>query len=115
MLDGCDTEDNGVPTVVGFPNNAPTWYNFDWMATALYAPLFRVLDTESSLGPYATQSKTFTPSDGLVAAAYAISVRLKQLYPEDIIDRTGSGSLRSPGSPHITDLSPLLLISVMVI
>jgi formylmethanofuran dehydrogenase subunit E len=75
-----------------------TWYYFDWIADAPYAPTFCVLDTESSLGPYAEQLKTITlhdlvkmhghPCDGLITAACAMSVGLSQLYPDGAIDRT---------------------------
>ena len=76
----------------------PSWYFFDWMARAPYAPIFHVRDTESSLGPYADHTKTITiedlikmhghPCDGLVTAAGAMYVGLRQLYPDGVIDRT---------------------------
>lgn len=58
------------------------------MAQSPYRPIFQVLDTESSLGPYASQPKTITleelikmhghPFDGLVTAAGALSVGLRR-------------------------------------
>ena len=75
-----------------------TWYYHDWMASSPYAPTFEVLDTMSSLGPYAEATKTINlkdlikmhghPCDGLVTAACALSVGLKKLFPDGVIDRT---------------------------
>jgi len=52
--------------------------HFDWLTDAPFAPTFAVLDTESSLGPYASSTKTITlkdlvnmhghPCDGLAAS-----------------------------------------------
>jgi len=94
-----------------------TWYYFDWMADAPYAPTFRVLDTESSLGPYAEHSKTITledlikmhghPCDGLVTAACAMSVGLKQLYPNGTIDRTDTCCITN-NSPCYGDVAAYL-------
>jgi formylmethanofuran dehydrogenase subunit E len=57
-----------------------------------------VLDTESSLGPYAREPKTITvsdlikmhghPCDGLFTAACALFVGVRQIYPDGVIDRT---------------------------
>jgi len=79
------------------------WYYPGWMAHAPYAPVFEVRDTESSLGPYARQTKTITlkdlvkmhghPCDGLVTAACALSVGLHELYPDGVIDRTDTGGI----------------------
>lgn len=79
------------------------WYYPDWMAHAPYAPVFAVRDTESSLGPYAHQTKTITlkdlvkmhghPCDGLVTAACSLSLGLRELYPDDVIDRTDTGGI----------------------
>lgn len=79
------------------------WYCPGWMAQAPYAPVFEVRDTESSLGPYATRTKTITlkdlvkmhghPCDGLVTAACALSLGLRELYPDGIIDRTDTGGI----------------------
>jgi formylmethanofuran dehydrogenase subunit E len=94
-----------------------TWYYFDWMAQAPYAPTFHVLDTESSLGPYATQTKTITlkdlikmhghPCDGLVTAACALSVGLNQLYPDSVIDRTDTYCITN-NSPCYGDIAAYL-------
>jgi formylmethanofuran dehydrogenase subunit E len=79
------------------------WYYFDWLAQAPYAPVFEVRDTESSLGPYANQTKAITikdlikmhghPCDGLVTAACALSLGLRELYPDGVIDRTDTGGI----------------------
>lgn len=65
---------------------------------APFAPVVRVLDTESSLGPLARQAKTVTiedlvryhghPCDGLAVAAAGIAFGLARLFPEGIVDRT---------------------------
>lgn len=79
------------------------WYYPGWLAHAPYAPVFEVRDTESSLGPYARQTKTITmkdlvkmhghPCDGLVTAACAVSMGLRELYPDGVIDRTDTGGI----------------------
>lgn len=84
-------------------NDGPDWYTFDWMTDAPNAPSFSVLDTESSLGPYANRTKTITLKDivkmhghlcdGLVAAACALSVGLRELYPDGVVDRTDTGGI----------------------
>jgi formylmethanofuran dehydrogenase subunit E len=100
----------GAATLLGGCVSAPPagqetadWYYPGWMADAPYAPMFQVLDTESSLGPYARQTKTITlqdlvkmhghPCDGLVTAACALSLGLRELYPEGMIDRTDTGGI----------------------
>ncbi len=82
---------------------ASEWYFPQWLADAPYAPTFQVRDTESSLGPYASRTKTITlkdlvkmhghPCDGLVTAACALSVGLRELYPDGVIDRTDTGGI----------------------
>jgi len=99
------------------PDDAPAWYYFDWMTTARYSPVFHVKDTESSLGPYASQTKTITlkdlvkmhghPCDGLVTAACAMSVGLKTLYPNGVIDRTDTGCITN-NSPCYGDVAAYL-------
>lgn len=84
-------------------DNGPDWYTFSWMTDSPNAPSFRVLDTESSLGPYANRTKTITlkdlvkmhghPCDGLVTAACALSVGLRKLYPDGVVDRTDTGGI----------------------
>jgi formylmethanofuran dehydrogenase subunit E len=79
------------------------WYYPGWMAHAPYAPVFEVRDTESSLGPYARRTKTITlqdlvkmhghPCDGLVTVACAVSLGLRELYPDGVIDRTDTGGI----------------------
>ena len=93
------------------------WYYPDWMANARYAPTFQVLDTESSLGPYAEKTKTITlkdlvkmhghPCDGLVTAACGLSFGLKELYPDGIIDRTDTCCITN-NSPCFGDVAAYL-------
>lgn len=62
------------------------------------APLVRVVDTESSLGPLAGTPRTVTledlvryhghPCDGLVVAAVGLAHGLAVLFPEGVVDRT---------------------------
>lgn len=90
-----------------------SWYEFDWLRSSPYAPSFRVLDTESSLGPYAPQAKRIElgdlvrmhghACDGLVTAAAALSVGLAELYPDGVIDRTDTGCI-SNNSPCFGDV-----------
>jgi formylmethanofuran dehydrogenase subunit E len=93
----------GCATMPPNGSAAAAWYYPDWMAHAPDAPVFAVRDTESSLGPYARQTKTITlkdlvkmhghPCDGLVTAACALSVGLRELYPDGVIDRTDTGGI----------------------
>jgi len=93
------------------------WYDIRWMLSAPHAPTFRVLDTESSLGPYAVQSKTLTlqdlvrmhghPCDGLVLAACALHFGLPKLYPDGIVDRTDTGIITN-NSPCFGDVGEYL-------
>jgi len=95
---GCETMPQSDVQSQVESGSETTWYYFDWMAQSPYAPTFRVLDTESSLGPYAKQPKTITmkdlvkmhghPCDGLITAACGLRVGLSRLYPDGIIDRT---------------------------
>jgi formylmethanofuran dehydrogenase subunit E len=97
--------------------DAPEWYYFGWMSKAPFAPEFRVLDTESSLGPYANQTKTITlkdlvkmhghACDGLVTASCALSLGLKALYPNGVIDRTDTGCITN-NSPCFGDVAAYL-------
>jgi len=89
-------------------------YYPDWMAQASFAPTFDVLDTESSLGPYAEGTKAVGlkdlikmhghPCDGLVTAACALRVGLSHLYPNGPIDRTDTACVtnNSPCYPSGT-------------
>lgn len=96
FLVGCDAGPSSSRLTANVETDrSPTWYFFDWMAHAPYAPTFEVLDTDSSLGPYASQTKTITlkdlvkmhghACDGLVTAACARALGLKELYPEGVI------------------------------
>lgn len=93
------------------------WYYPGWMANASYVPTFEVLDTESSLAPYAEKTKIITlkdlikmhghPCDGLVTAACALKVGLSKLYPEGIIDRTDTCCITN-NSPCFGDVAAYL-------
>ena len=93
------------------------WYYFDWLAGAPYAPLFHVMDTESSLGPYARHAKTITledlikmhghACDGLVTAACGFSLGLQVLYPDGVVDRTDTGCITN-NSPCFGDVAEYL-------
>lgn len=95
---------------------APEWY-LDWISKAAYAPVFHVLDTESSLGPYANQTKTITlkdlvkmhghACDGLVTAACGLALGLRVLYPDNVIDRTDTGCITN-NSPCFGDVAAYL-------
>jgi formylmethanofuran dehydrogenase subunit E len=117
-LSGCQTRENFAGDSGLRPARPDaSWYYFPWMAKAPYAPSFRVLDTESSLGPYARQPKTITlqdlikmhghPCDGLVTAACAMSVGLQALYPDGVIDRTDTGCITN-NSPCYGDVAAYL-------
>lgn len=94
-----------------------SWYYFEWMAVAPYAPTFQVRDTESSLGPYAKKTKIITlkdlvkmhghPCDGLVTAACGLSLGLKELYPDGAIDRTDTCCITN-NSPCFGDVAAYL-------
>ena len=63
-----------------------------------YAPVVKVVDTVSSLGPLAAEPQVVTladlvrfhghPCDGLVVAAAGIAEGLKRLFPDGVVDRT---------------------------
>lgn len=94
-----------------------SWYYPEWMAKAEYLPEFEMLDTESSLGPYAAGTKTITlkdlvkmhghPCDGLVTAAAGLSLGLKELYPDGVIDRTDTACITN-NSPCFGDVAAYL-------
>ena len=81
----CGQQSPSAPTPE-VPDNEPAWYYFDWMAKAPHAPVFRVLDTESSLGPYARQPKTIT---------------LKGLLEEPVTTSFDFLRLRAPAGIHL--------------
>ena len=94
-----------------------SWYYFEWMAVAPYAPTFQVRDTESSLGPYAEKTKIITlkdlvkmhghPCDGLVTAACGLSLGLNELYPNGVVDRTDTCCITN-NSPCYGDVAAYL-------
>ncbi len=94
-----------------------SWYYPDWVGNGRFAPVFEVLDTESSLGPYAEKTKTITlkdlikmhghPCDGLVTAACGLSLGLKELYPNGVIDRTDTCCITN-NSPCYGDVAAYL-------
>ncbi len=114
---GCANAEGKRSSQIGTAPKAVAWYYFDWMANAPYAPVFQVLDTESSLGPYAERTKTITlkdlikmhghPCDGLVTAACALSVGLGRLYPDGVIDRTDTACITN-NSPCYGDVAAYL-------
>ncbi len=70
----------------------------DEAMAATHAPVVRVVDTESSLGPLSVHPQTITledlvryhghPCDGLVVAAAGLAYGLHALFPEGVVDRT---------------------------
>ncbi|MBN2181780.1 MAG: formylmethanofuran dehydrogenase subunit E family protein [Sedimentisphaerales bacterium] len=106
-----------VKSVKHIDDNSSSWYYPDWAANAPYAPTFEMLDTESSLGPYAKQTKTITLKDlvkmhghlcdGLVTASCALELGLDRLYPDGVIDRTDTCCI-SNNSPCFGDTAAYL-------
>ena len=96
---------------------ASNWYFFAWAEQAPSPPVFHVLDTESSLGPYAVQTKAITMKDlvkfhghlcdGLVVASVAFQLGFSSLYPEGVIDRTDTGVITN-NSPCFGDAAAYL-------
>ncbi|WP_337860855.1 formylmethanofuran dehydrogenase subunit E family protein [Ferroplasma sp.] len=80
-------------------------------------PVFTVLDTESSHGRYSQSTIKITfddmvkfhghACDGLYRGTYALSVGLKSLFPNDIIDRTDIRTI-SRNSPCLGDAASYL-------
>lgn len=80
-------------------------------------PSFKVLDTESSHGRYSKSTKDIGfedlvkfhghACDGLYRGAYALSVALKSLFSDDIIDRTDLRAI-SRNSPCLGDAASYL-------
>jgi len=98
-------------------DNNSSWYFPEWAANAQYAPTFEMLDTESSLGPYAKQTKTITMKDlvkmhghlcdGLVTASCGLRLGLNRLYPDGAIDRTDTCCITN-NSPCFGDTASYL-------
>ena len=98
-------------------DNSSSWYYPDWAANALYAPTFEMLDTESSLGPYAEHTKRITMKDlvkmhghlcdGLVTASCGLRLGLDRLYPDGVIDRTDTCCITN-NSPCFGDTAAYL-------
>ncbi len=90
LLAGCTSARNPSEAVLPICSASSSYYPL-WMAMAAYAPVFRVLDTESSLGPFAQTTKCITledlikmhghPCDGLVTAACACPSALGACTP----------------------------------
>ena len=80
-------------------------------------PSFKVLDTESSHGRYSKSTKDIGfedlvkfhghACDGLYRGAYAMSVALKSLFSDDIVDRTDLRAI-SRNSPCLGDAASYL-------
>lgn len=76
----------------------PEWYFPEWLGTALYAPIFKVRDTENKYGRYASNTKVVTIKDlikfhghscgGLVESAASLRVAFDMLFFDSIVDRT---------------------------
>ncbi|MFC1766413.1 formylmethanofuran dehydrogenase subunit E family protein [Planctomycetota bacterium] len=113
LLAGCTVP---TPQEVG-TNSATSTYYPDWMAQASFVPTFNVLDTQSSLGPYAEETKNIGlkdlirmhghPCDGLVTAACGIRLGLSRLYPDGPIDRTDTACITN-NSPCYGDVAAYL-------
>ncbi len=116
LFSGC-TSINNLQTTKDNSSDKVCWYYPDWLAKARYAPAFEVLDTESSLGPYAEKTKTITlkdiirmhghPCDGLVTAACALKLGLDRLYPNGVVDRTDTCCITN-NSPCFGDVAAYL-------
>jgi len=116
LLSGCASVNNGQKAG-GNASEQICWYYPGWIAKAPYAPVFEVLDTESSLGPYAAKTKTITlkdlikmhghPCDGLITAACGLKMGLNELYPNGVIDRTDTGCITN-NSPCFGDVAAYL-------
>ncbi len=108
---------NNLQTVKHNSSDKVRWYYPDWIAKSPYAPAFEVLDTESSLGPYAAKTKSITlkdlikmhghPCDGLVTAACGLRLGLNKLYPNGVIDRTDTCCITN-NSPCFGDVAAYL-------
>lgn len=93
------------------------WYWSVAAQTAPYLPVFRVRDTESSHGRYATEIKRIDgidlvrfhghPCDGLFRGMYAMSLALESLFPDGVVDRTDLRFL-SRNSPCLGDVGAYL-------
>ena len=80
-------------------------------------PTFKVLDTESSHGRYSRESKQIRfedlvkfhghACDGLYRGTYALSVALRMLFPDGIVDRTDLRAV-SRNSPCLGDAASYL-------
>lgn len=93
------------------------WYWSSEAENAPYMPTFQVLDSESSHGRYATQTKSICgidlvrfhghACDGLFRGMYALSQAFSLLFPDGIIDRTNLRFL-SRNSPCLGDVGAYL-------
>jgi formylmethanofuran dehydrogenase subunit E len=116
LLSG-DVSVKNVKTVSDNASEQTCWYYPDWVAEAPYAPKFEMLDTESSLGPYAEKTKTITLKDlikmhghlcdGLVTASCGLKLGLSRLYPNGVIDRTDTCCITN-NSPCFGDAAAYL-------
>lgn len=119
FLLGCSSRQRGNEglTVPRRASRSTRDSSFDWMDSSPHAPTFRVLDTESSLGPYARKAKTITledlvkmhghPCDGLFTAACAMGVGTRKLFSDGVIDRTDLCCLTN-NSPCYGDVAAYL-------
>jgi len=93
LMQGCAAIANSEQS-----HNSVDWFYPEWAATAKYNQPIQVVDTESALGRYATQTKTISLKDlarmhghlcdGLVIAFVEIKAVLYELFPDGKVDRT---------------------------
>lgn len=117
LLLSCNAHSKNVKSLGDNSSEQASCYYPEWVANAPYAPTFEMLDTESSLGPYAEQTKTITLKDlikmhghlcdGLVTASCGLKLGLDRLYPDGVIDRTDTCCITN-NSPCFGDAAAYL-------
>ena len=117
LLLSCAAPTKNVKVTGNKDSEQTSWYYPEWAANAPYAPTFKMLDTESSLGPYAKETKTITLKDlikmhghlcdGLVTASCGLKLGLDRLYPDGVIDRTDTCCITN-NSPCFGDTAAYL-------
>jgi formylmethanofuran dehydrogenase subunit E len=117
LLLSCNAPAKNVKMSSDNNSEQTSWYYPEWAANSPYAPTFKMLDTESSLGPYAEQTKTITLKDliqmhghlcdGLVTASCGLKLGLDKLYPDGVIDRTDTCCITN-NSPCFGDAAAYL-------
>lgn len=117
LLLSCNSQSKNARPSGNKNSGQVSWYYPEWAASAPYTPTFEMLDTESSLGPYAEQTKTITLKDlikmhghlcdGLVTASCELKLGLNELYPNGVIDRTDTCCI-TDNSPCFGDAAAYL-------